>query len=87
MAKVMNRMRRMTLTAIKVTDAPVVPPPLTASILNTNFRINRQVSSATVKIRISDYQLLKQLGSGTFGTVWLGRKKKTSQFYAIKVRI
>lgn len=35
---------------------------------------------------VSDYQFLRVIGQGSFGIVWLAKQKKTSQFYAIKVR-
>ena len=33
---------------------------------------------------MQNYELIRQLGSGTFGTVFLIRKKKSSKLFALK---
>ncbi|EGG06842.1 uncharacterized protein MELLADRAFT_35870 [Melampsora larici-populina 98AG31] len=35
--------------------------------------------------KITDYQLIKQIGNGSYGTVWLSKNKSTSKVCAIKV--
>ena len=37
------------------------------------------------KIKLSDFDLLETLGTGSFGRVRLGRHKKTKKIYAIKM--
>ncbi len=37
------------------------------------------------KIKISDFDVLETLGTGSFGRVRLGRHKKTKKIYAIKM--
>ncbi|KAG0142769.1 hypothetical protein CROQUDRAFT_673346 [Cronartium quercuum f. sp. fusiforme G11] len=43
------------------------------------------VTNSSKSTKISDYQLIEQLGLGGCGAVWLGKSKSTSQIYAVKV--
>lgn len=38
-----------------------------------------------IKISIDDFQLIKVIGRGTFGKVFMVRKKDNTQIYAMKV--
>ena len=37
------------------------------------------------KIKLSDFDILETLGTGSFGRVRLGRHKKNKKIYAIKI--
>jgi len=37
------------------------------------------------QVSLKDFELIKFLGKGAFGTVWLVKKKATGDFYAMKV--
>ena len=41
-------------------------------------------SDSSMSVKLSDFQILKELGSGSFGTVKLVRKKDNDQQFAMK---
>jgi serine/threonine protein kinase len=36
------------------------------------------------RINMNDYEIIKEIGEGAFGTVMLGKKTSNGKFYAIK---
>ena len=53
------------------------------SILNFDDG-NMLNNSQGVKLSVDDFQLLKVVGRGSFGKVYLAKKKTSSQIYAVK---
>lgn len=51
---------------------------------NTNMFISRKTIANNQKITLDDFDLLKVLGKGGFGKVYLGEMKRTKLLYAIK---
>lgn len=51
--------------------------------------VSSRGSGATIapesQVRVPDYELLRRIGWGSYGDVWLGRNLHDEQFYAIKV--
>ena len=45
---------------------------------------NNLLSSTTAALKIEDFQLIKVVGRGSFGKVYLAKKKDTGKIYAIK---
>jgi serine/threonine protein kinase len=45
----------------------------------------RDLINPTIKISTDDFQLIKVIGRGTFGKVFMVRKKENNQIYAMKV--
>lgn len=51
-----------------------------------NIRTGQDPNTAlTQKVTISDFVVLKPISRGAYGSVFLGRKKKTGDIYAIKI--
>lgn len=90
-----ERGRRMTVTPKKIAIAPEVRFPLTPSAkptfnpftptVRTTVNRSRRNTIDLPPSKISDFQLVRDLGSGSFGTVWLAKSKLNSQVCAIKV--
>lgn len=45
----------------------------------------RDLINPTIKISTDDFQLIKVIGRGTFGKVFMVRKKENNEIYAMKV--
>lgn len=60
----------------------VLPESFKSKDIPSYLRNLRKVSKPT---DISDYQLIKILGVGSYGTVWLSKSKINQQVYALKV--
>ena len=52
--------------------------------LGTSIKLVRTDSGRVAKIGIDDFDLLKTLGEGGFGKVYLARNKKTEKLLALK---
>ncbi|KAH9816473.1 kinase-like domain-containing protein [Melampsora americana] len=76
----------MTVTPANVTIPLDLPIPFTPS-LQTKFHNNkiRKTITSGRPTKITDYQLIKEIGRGSYGTVWLSKDKLTSRVCAIKI--
>ncbi|KAM9958049.1 hypothetical protein ACTFIW_013025 [Dictyostelium discoideum] len=53
--------------------------------LSSSKSLNKKNKQSIKKLTIDDFELLKVLGVGSFGRVYLVRRKDTGKFYAMKV--
>jgi serine/threonine protein kinase len=59
---------------------------LYVSDINTYLESNGESSKNTIKkVKLEDFEMMKLLGYGTYGRVFLARRKITGKIYAIKV--
>lgn len=49
------------------------------------FNINKSNIDEGVNVSITDFDFIKLLGRGAYGGVWLVKKKKVKDLYAMKV--
>lgn len=82
-----GRRRGLTITPAKNVTPPQVNLPSTPLPTQgpSNYRISRRHTTAQQPTKITDYQLVKVLGRGSYGTVYLGKSKRTDQICAVKV--
>ena len=85
-----RRMHRRHSTANSLTSPPLAPTSSGGSGLSSGPLSPRQSSSIqplsrTTPTSIKDFDIIKPISKGAFGSVFLAKKKATGDYYAIKV--